>query len=621
VRDYADQKDAVDIARARLGSSGSERRSTELARIWTAVPGADFHGAVSRDGRYVPYVDWDKEGDLYLRDVVAGVNRRVTNTANYGTLKGAGQSAGGLSFSPDGKHLAYAWFKGVRDGDRYELRIVRVGNGGTPEPRRLFDNEDVHWISPDDWSRDGKWIAVQLQRKDRSAHIGLIAVQDGSLRVLRSIERRGSSSLSFSPDGKYLAFDRRSARDTAQRDVFVLAVDDGREFAAVAHPSEDALIGWSADGKLIFASDRSGSVGLWALPFAGGRPQGPAELLKTDLGHFQSMGMSEAGALYMALSDIRNRSNIETASFDFERGQFTSPRAAAVPTFVGANQHPDWSPDGRFLAYVSRRGALGGSLMFAHYVVGIQSLEGGSVRELSPSPNFQLFWSLHWAPDGRSLVVGGRDETGRNAAFRIDAQTGRTSVLVEVDEPAGFTPRLAPDGTHVYYSRHVFGPTGTRERAFVAHNLASGEARELVRRPALGNVHLSPDGRYIATASNDAAAKSLVVLLVPTSAGEQVRELMRADQSPGYGILAWAPDSRSVFLRRPTQSTHAVHEMWRAPIDGGKPAKLDSTLEASIGGFRVHPDGRRVAYQVSSPSKPAEVWVLRNFLPKRSGTN
>lgn len=34
----------------------------------------------------------------------------------------------------------------------------------------------------------------------------------------------------------------------------------------------------------------------------------------------------------------------------------------------------------------------------------------------------------------------------------------------------------------------------------------------------------------------------------------------------------------------------------------------------AMGPFRVHPDGRRVAFQVNRPPAPPEIWVLENFL-------
>src|SRR5258705_13654867 len=87
------------------------------------------------------------------------------------------------------------------------FRSIGLQGTGVPEFRRLFDNEDVNYVSPDDWSPDGKWLAVQLHRKDRSTQIGLIAIQDGSLRVLKTVGWRGATRLLFSSDGRYLAFD------------------------------------------------------------------------------------------------------------------------------------------------------------------------------------------------------------------------------------------------------------------------------------------------------------------------------------------------------------------------------------------------------------------------------
>ena len=118
--------------------------------------------------------------------------------------------------------------------------------------------------SPQDWSPDGKWIAVHVVRKDGPGEISLLSVQDGSLRVLKSVDFK-PLRMFFSPDGQYLAYDLPTS-DTGQYDIFILATDASSEIAAVAHPSNDVLAGWSPDGtRLLFSSDRSGSTDLWAL--------------------------------------------------------------------------------------------------------------------------------------------------------------------------------------------------------------------------------------------------------------------------------------------------------------------------------------------------------------------
>jgi hypothetical protein len=81
---------------------------------------------------------------------------------------------------------------------------------------------------------------------------------------------------------------------------------------------------------------------------------------------------------------------------------------------------------------------------------------------------------------------------------------------------------------------------------------------------------LSPDGRYIATASRDVNAKSRAALVIPTNGGA-LREPMSAPESDQLSILMWAPDSRSFFVRRVSAGRH---ELLRVPLDGS-PQQID----------------------------------------------
>src|ERR1051325_10602400 len=108
-----------------------------------------------------------------------------------------------------------------------------VKASGMPPSRLLFDNQDVEGAFPGDWAPDGKSIAVMIKRRDNTGQIGLLSVPDGALRVLKSVDWRGTTMLAFSPDGKYLAYDLPAGDDTEQRDIFVLATDASREVPAV----------------------------------------------------------------------------------------------------------------------------------------------------------------------------------------------------------------------------------------------------------------------------------------------------------------------------------------------------------------------------------------------------
>lgn len=197
-REFGDQKDAAQLARARM--VGMRPRGPQMVtnrKVFTTPPGGDLYGTVSADGRYVPYVNWEKKGNLFLRDLETGVDRQITDTATdaVGTPHREEQFAEEYAISRDGKQIVYSWFRG--DTDRYELRIANLQGTGVPAFRKLFDDKDVVWVGPHDWSPDGKWVAVVLSRMNKTAQMGIVSAESGSLRVLRTVDWRGANGMFF----------------------------------------------------------------------------------------------------------------------------------------------------------------------------------------------------------------------------------------------------------------------------------------------------------------------------------------------------------------------------------------------------------------------------------------
>lgn len=629
LREYPDQKEAAALARARLGRTESAEREGGMSsrQAWTLPGGGYIYGHVSHDGRYLPYTKWGGGGGvLFLHDIASGANRQITNDVKK---LSDGYVGDGGTFSPDDTQFAYSWYQ-----EFSELRVIGLQAPGVSHPRVLFSNSEVQRIFPQDWSADGKWLAVQLQRKDKTAQIGLVAVQDGSLRVLKSVDWRGSSQLFFSPDGKYLAYDLPTTDTGDRRDVFVLAIDGSREMPAVVHASNDVLMGWSPDGRrLFFLSDRTGSTGLWGLAFMDGKPQGAPEQLKVDVTG-AAMGLTSKGTLYSFIhhSSFTGviRSDIQTAAFDFAKGQFLSTPVLAAQTFVGANNFPAWSPDAKYFAFLSRRGEKAqGSWRI---VIMILSHDTGQLRELRPQLNIYGGGpGLRWSPDGLSLAIQATDSKGRQGVFRIDTATGEaTPIALSSEGETLLGPVWEPDGKRIYYSR--FDRAGGFT-AIVERDLSSGNEKEVIRRsgsqPFL--VDLSPDGKYWAALDGDWFAgppaspgrtRKWNVLLIPASGGDP-KEFMRGE-SQGAGVLMWTPDSRSIFVYSIKDKSTGDREVWRVTIDGTEPQKLGlnvnflGPLGNSDQQLHAHPDGKRVAFAAAEPAKPEEVWALENFLSNLS---
>jgi hypothetical protein len=130
---------------------------------------------VSPDGRYLSFIMEDSN-NLGVRELTTGRVRPVTSDGIPVDKPGEQYPLQSV-FSPDSRQIAYGWcFE-----DHCVLRVVATTENSTATRSTLYDNAGVENISPTDWSPDGKWISAMIQRKDRTAQIGLVNVADGSL--------------------------------------------------------------------------------------------------------------------------------------------------------------------------------------------------------------------------------------------------------------------------------------------------------------------------------------------------------------------------------------------------------------------------------------------------------
>ncbi|HXH48892.1 MAG TPA: hypothetical protein VNM47_06065 [Terriglobia bacterium] len=573
-------------------------------QTWSG-PDVDILGSVSSDGHYLSYTDWGT-GDLAVRDLETGKNRRLTNK---GSWEDSVEFAEYSEMSPDGKQVAYAWWN---EEDLYDLRVIGLDGS---RPRILYVNKDVEWIQPAAWSPDGKEILTIFTKKDGTNRLVLVSVADGSVHVVKTLDSRVPEKASISPDGRYVAYDLPPNEESANRDIFLLAIDGKRESTMIEHPANDLYPVWTPDGKhILFASDRTGNMGLWLIPVAKGKPQGSPELIKQDVARqIVPLGMTRKGDFYYGLHV--GLLDVYIASLDFNAGRLLAQPKRATERFVGSNCRPDWSPDGRQLAYVSHRGAV--PFGRGAWAVCIRSLDTGEEREFLPKLNY--LWSPRWSPDGRSILIMANDVMNRQGFFLMDAQSGNVTPLVRAQQGTYLSgPQWSHDGEEIFYRRF---DTISHATSIVARELKTGNEREIVRADPGGSpasFDLSPDGMWVAFRSWDQANR-LGALKVVSSSGGVPRELVRAEEGkniPGYPALAWTPDgSRVLFTKNGTTSQDQKCELWIVPAEGGPPKKTDLVLDrGSLRDLRAHPDGQRIAYTAGESMK-SEIWVMENFLP------
>jgi len=605
---YPEQIEAVKVAKEKLSillraQAVVEKGDKEfkIRQVW-AGPDVDIFGAPSPDGRYLSYVDWDT-GDLAIRELATGKKRRLTNKGSWFE---SSEFAEFSRWSPDGKQLVYQWYN---KDDFYELHIIGLDGS---EPRVLYSQEETEYIGLNDWAPDGKNILGTLSREDGSNQIILVSVADGSVSLLKTLDWGSTLTMSFSPDGRYIVYDFPPKEGTLERDIFLLSTDGKREMPLIEHPADDFVLGWAPDGKsILFASYRTGTLDAWVIQVADGKPQGPPELIKKGIGQIWPIGFTKKGSFYYGLGTAMV--DIYIATLDLEKGKILSPPTKATQRFIGSNFLADWSPDGKYLAYISMRGPEP-ERPYSR-VLCIRSMETGKEREILPK--LRGFSYPRWSPDGRSILVFGSDKNRRQGLYLIDAQTGDITFIVQ-NEPGAVIKdyEWSPDGKAIFYTE-----TNRTKKAYriLLYDLETRKEKELYQTTfptAASNFYLalSPDGQQLAFATTDQSLTSFFERLkVMPAAGGEPRELLRLQPPERFNSIAWTADGREILFVKGSPSVQEhTFELWRVSAEGGEPQKLELAMDNLQ--VRVHPDGRRIAFSAGKWIR--EIWVMENFLPE-----
>ena len=612
VRDFADQAEPLKLARTRLVAltRATARESGIVTRqVWSG-PEVEFSGRPSPDGRYLSYSR--RTGNLAIRELATGETRQVTTDASLMTAW-----AGPSLFSPDGGQVVYEWGWGESS-----LRVSSVGGSQT---RVLLPAKRDWRPVPCDWSPDGLSVLIHYHpaSEDEPSQIAMAAVADGSLRVVKTLTPRQSvtGKMWFSPDGRYIVYDVLPSRVRNNRDLAIVSVDGTLESPLVENPSDDYVLGWSPTGRsVVFASNRSGAYGIWEIPVSQGRPEGEARLLKRDAGAIRPLGLTRDGTLFFgqAGSMMGQDLDVYLANIDLDQGTISEPRLA-VQSFRGLNSHPDWSPDGRYLAYVSGRPES------KSYVVSIRDERMGTAREIHPEPIGLSQFVIRWSPDGRSLLAHGQDREGQTGLFLIDAKTSDVKSLFR--RSAFFDAQWMPDGRRVVYATNSTRPEVVS--TIVVLDTATGREQEILRMTDLrhiGFLTLSPDGNMLAFTAlrlaggtDGGVITSTTLTVVPASGGE-TRELIQVKFPEFVSSPVWSQDTRSVLFARASAAdimSLAESSVWQIPAAGGEPRRLGAVPGLGNGRLSLHPDGRRLAY--TRGERRFEIWAMENLLPKAGG--
>ena len=606
---YPEQTEEVKIAREKLSvllkaQALVEKGDKELKirQVW-AGNDVDTMGSPSPDGRYLSFVDWST-GDLSVRDLTTGQNRRLTNK---GTWQTSDEFALQAKWSPDGKQVAYIWFN---KNSFWDLRIWEWERNSF---RLLYSNREQKIYEIHNWSADGKYILVTLIGKDRVLEVCLMDVKNGTYRtIIRPKKWPRTFHFRLSPDAQFIVFD--SAQSLRNYDIFIAPTNTGIKRPLIEHPAFDYLLDWTPDGKtILFASDRTGKVDIWAVSVENGRQTRNPELVRANAGAIDPLGFTADGSYFYFSS--QSRRDIYIAEVDLQSGKLIKPPQKIIHVYEGKNNASEISPDGRYLAYVSSRGS---QTPVEATTVCVYDFYSKDYKEFPVDLQIPTFMRIRWAADSQSLYFLGKKGMPLNSLHRLDLDSGNVTLIKKPDEGADIFS-FSGDGRFVFVIESEAMDRRTRIFRLFKQDLETGEKKEIYSSDAfLSSLTLSPDERHLAFRhyTGPVGQRHNRLFVLPTEGGKAKEILSDEEPISYYGLSSWTRDSKNVLLaKRYEENGIMKYDLWIAPIDGSSPIKTDLSMHM-INFVSAHPDGKTLAFTAGEFSK-SEIWVMENFLPKQ----
>ncbi len=525
-------------------------RPAAPARVVTLHRLTDFQGleefpAISPDGKSAAFVaEVDGFRQVWIRLLAGGPPLQITSDPrDHESPRWAPDSASLIYFSSGGP--------GEAQGALWEIAAL----GGPP--RRLMTSFGSGDLSPDGremvfFRLTGEGIELVVASRDGSRERRLTAIPAG---------RREYFNPRWSPDGKWIAFERVGGELTFETEILAVPAGGGDPRRIWREGNWTRGYAWLPDSSGVLYSSPQGNTipyiptaQLWSVSLDGGAPRqltfGNVSYVDPDV---NTAGMVVAGLLRMEfdvwrfpvdgsgeenvrrgiritrqtghvatpspgpdgevvfLSDSGGHANLWIAS---EEGrpprQITFERDRSV--LVGL---PVWSPDGKYIAFYSqndRDGARTGTWLV--------SPDGTDLRLVAPGGAFPT-----WSWDARFLYYA----VQRNGAFHIEKISieGGEPVIVRTDN--AIAPAVPADGDALFYVvlYPASGATGVELRVARPEN---GPSELILHVPASQIVTksvrtfqptISSDGTTLALFLQEGQGTNLFAL--PTSGGPMRR--------------------------------------------------------------------------------------------------
>ncbi|HKO42419.1 MAG TPA: protein kinase [Pyrinomonadaceae bacterium] len=548
--------------------------SMRIARLTTGgkVGNASIKGyaSISPDGKFVVFRTTELGKDsLWVKQVPTGSVVKIVPD-----LPG---KVGGTTFSRDGSLIFFSMFENDPRGTLYQVPVL----GGTPQ-RIMAGVTSAVTFSP-----DGKQIAFVRTEPEESKL--MIANTDGTGE--RTIATRKlpehfppSGGPSWSPDGKTIACGAETFRGNVHATVVEVPATGGAEKAVTTH-------NWVSVSRVLWLNDGSGliiaavpeliSAGtqLWHLSYPGGE----VRRITNDLNAYgtTSLGLTADSKTIVTIQADRAM-QIWVAKYG---------ETPAEPKQITYGKY-----DGDTLAWTVNKNLLYTAPSGEQLDVWNVDPASNASRQVTNDAYIEKLGCV--SNDGRFAVFSS-NRSGNFNLWKLSFSAGDQQQLTQGNEVDSHAI-CSPDGQWV-----VFRSFREGKSTFWKIALAGGDPQQLFNKTS-SSAAISPDGKLVAIRYVDDRTNSNQIAVLPFEGGDPIATLPVSINYRDVG-LGWTADSKSIIY---ADARDNADNIWSVPLQGGPAKQLTKFTNGLIFAFQVSADGKDIA--ISRGTQTDDVILIRD---------
>ena len=289
--------------------------------------------------------------------------------------------------SPDGRSIAFIVARPDFDRNHNDTELW-VADAVSGQPRPLtFERRTV---SSPQWSPDGALIAFLAPDDTDSPQVWVLPMRGGEARRATRA-KTGVQHFAWRPDGRAIAYaseDTLPARTGEARHIGTLQIEDQDLFLRRVVTSQHIWL------QMLDGDAKRLTSGAWSVEFSLPPGSAPSKLSWSPEGSriaFARVPAPQSGRL----------DSVSLAVLDVTTGDIRP--LTGVTRF---ESNPSWSPDGRWISFLSPRDGRGD--INWQNEVHVVPAAGGKGRSLTRALDRNVF-NGQWQADGRALLVAAND--------------------------------------------------------------------------------------------------------------------------------------------------------------------------------------------------------------------